>query len=328
MDAVEAEGSYLSQEELLAAENTLFWIAQQQSYPGRRHLDSDEVFTRTRTVSIVSQSMANYTTFRHTSTKNFVLRVDSRVGVAKKRRHDKFLHTNFEIEVNELRQSFHISKIGATVKKLIRQCQHCKVYRCKAQVPRMGPLPVARLASFERPFSYVGLDLFGPILVKRGRSSVKRWVALFTCLTIRAIHVEVVHSLTTESCIMSIRRFIVRRGASLEIHSDNGTNFRDEATFYNNKSERTQHMGGSWERMVRSVKTAMEKSLCAGRKLDDEGLNTFVVEAAGVVNSRPLMYLPLDSEEAESLTPNHFLLDSSNGVKQPSKQFVDGAVAL
>ncbi|XP_055605117.1 uncharacterized protein LOC129753328 [Uranotaenia lowii] len=372
MYPVEAESSYLSQEELLAAENTLFWIAQQQSYPVeasilRRNLHQN---------SNGQDHLPKHSELHHISPyfdENFVLRVDSRVGAAKNVAmtvrypvilppthriteliidfyHRKFLHANFETVVNELRQSFHISKIRATVKKVIRQCQHCKVYRCKPQVPRMGPLPAARLASFERPFSYVGLDLFGPILVKRGRSSVKRWVALFTCLTIRAVHVEVVHSLTTESCIMSIRRFIVRRGAPLEIHSDNGTNFRGAgnileqqigqfqddlaATFTNTHTKwvfippGTPHMGGSWERMVRSVKTAMEKSLCVGRKLDDEGLNTFVVEAEGVVNSRPLTYLPLDSEEAESLTPNHFLLGSSNGVKQPSKQFVDVAVAL
>ena len=121
--------------------------------------------------------------------------------------HRKYLHANFETVVNELRQSFHISQIRTTVKKTIRNCQYCKVYKSRPQNPRMAPLPEARLASFMRPFSYVGLDLFGPILTKFNRSSLKRWVALFTCLTIRAVHVEIVYSLTTEPCIMSIRRF-------------------------------------------------------------------------------------------------------------------------
>ncbi|XP_055603838.1 uncharacterized protein LOC129752068 [Uranotaenia lowii] len=362
----------VNQNELVAAENSLFWMAQQQSYPAETSL-----LQRSRPENSSRQHrLPRHSQLHHINSfldENSVLRVDSRVGAARNVAmtvrypvilppshriteliidfyHRKFLHANFETVVNELRQSFHISKIRTTVKKIIRQCQNCKVYKCKPQVPMMGPLPEARLASFVRPFSYVGLDLFGPILVKRGRSSVKRWVALFTCLTIRAVHVEVVHSLTTESCIMSIRRFVVRRGAPLEIHSDNGTNFRGAdnilqqqigqfqedlaATFTNTHTKwifippGTPHMGGSWERMVRSVKTAMEKSLCVGRKLDDEALNTFVVEAEGVVNSRPLTYLPLDSEEAESLTSNHFLLGSSNGVKQPSKQFVDEAVAL
>lgn len=65
-----------------------------------------------------------------------------------------------------------------------------------------------------------------------------------------------------------------------------------------------------------------------GRRLDDEGLLTLAIEAEGMVNSRPLTYLPLDSEEAEALTPNHFLLGSSSGVRQPAAEPTDEAVAL
>ncbi|KXJ62486.1 hypothetical protein RP20_CCG007087 [Aedes albopictus] len=75
-------------------------------------------------------------------------------------------------------------------------------------------------------------------------------------------------------------------------------------------------MGGAWERLVQSVKTAMGTAY-SDSKLDEEGLQTLLIEAEGLVNSRPLTYLPLDSEESEALTPNHFLLGSSTGVKQP-----------
>ena len=74
-------------------------------------------------------------------------------------------------------------------------------------------------------------------------------------------------------------------------------------------------MGGAWERLVQSVKAAMTEAYTEG-KLDDEGLQTLVVEAESIVNARPLTYLPLESEDAEALTPNHFLLLSSNGIKQ------------
>ncbi|XP_062534003.1 uncharacterized protein LOC134203040 [Armigeres subalbatus] len=78
-------------------------------------------------------------------------------------------------------------------------------------------------------------------------------------------------------------------------------------------------MGGSWERLVRSIKTALT-SLPQDRKLDDEALLTYLIEAESIVNSRPLTYLPLDAPEQEALTPNHFLLGSSSGVKQPSRE--------
>ncbi|XP_062550258.1 uncharacterized protein LOC134215009 isoform X2 [Armigeres subalbatus] len=148
---------------------------------------------------------------------------------------------------------------------------------------------------------------------------------------------------------MSVRRFVSRRGAPIEIHSDNGTNFRgadrllkeqiqniSEAmaeTFTNATTKwvfippSAPHMGGSWERMVRSVKSAMEAAN-GGRRLDDEGLLTLAQEAESMVNSRPLTYLPLDSEEAEALTPNHFILGSSSGVRQPAARPANEAAAL
>ncbi|XP_055621991.1 uncharacterized protein LOC129765604 [Toxorhynchites rutilus septentrionalis] len=159
------------------------------------------------------------------------------------------------------------------VRKIGSGCNMCKQLRTTPHVPRMASLPPARLASFTRPFTYVGLDFFGPLVVKVGRSNVKRWVALFTCLTIRAVHCEVVYSLSTDACLKSIRRFVCRRGAPAEIHSDNGTNFcgaervlvrqiqhRLAATVTSTTTKwlfippTASHMGGAWERMVRSVK--------------------------------------------------------------------------
>ncbi|XP_062712140.1 uncharacterized protein LOC134289735 [Aedes albopictus] len=204
----------------------------------------------------------------------------------------------------------------------------------------MSQLPRSRVTPFVRPFTFVGIDYFGPYLVKIGRSTVKRWVAIFTCLTVRAIHMEVVHSLSTDSCKKAVRRFIARRGAPQEVYTDNGTNFigasrelEDElrninvslsSTFTDTNTQwrfnppSAPHMGGCWERMVRSVKTALG-TLLESRKLDDESFMTLLAEAEHMVNSRPLTFLPVDSEEQESLTPNHFLMLSSTGVRQPIK---------
>ncbi|XP_055590478.1 uncharacterized protein LOC129742585 [Uranotaenia lowii] len=208
----------------------------------------------------------------------------------------------------------------------------------------MAALPAARLQAFTRPFTYIGLDYFGPLTVRIGRSTVKRWVALFTCLTIRAIHLEVVHSLSTESCKMAIRRFIVCHGSPLEIYSDNGTNFvganneikysvKQLAECFTNANTKwifnppsAPHMGGSWERLVRSVKVAMA-AMQTSRNPDEETFATIVRDAQGVVNSRPLTFIPIESESQEALTPNHFILLSSNGVSQTPKPLSDDSSA-
>ncbi|XP_055614677.1 uncharacterized protein LOC129761002 [Uranotaenia lowii] len=127
--------------------------------------------------------------------------------------HAKSLHQNTDTVINEVRQRFHVPRLRSLLRQVQKECMHCNVYKIKPVVPRMSPLPTARLGAFFRPFSFVGLDYFGPLTVKIGRSTVKRWVALYTCLTIRAIHLEVVHSLTTISCKMAMRRFVARRGS-------------------------------------------------------------------------------------------------------------------
>ena len=259
--------------------------------------------------------------------------------------HRQFRHANRETVVNELRQRFEIAKLRAVVERVEKQCLQCRIKKASVRIPLMAPLPRARLEAYVKPFTSVGLDYFGPILVKVGRSQVKRWVALFTCLSIRAVHLEVVHTLNTESCIMAVRRFVARRGPPAEVYSDNGTCFHgadkelqaqmrttNEAMALTFTSSRTRwifnppsapHMGGVWERLVRSIKSAICVPLESPRKPDDETLLTILYEAECMVNSRPLTYVPLESADDEALTPNHFLFGSSNGVKVLPTEPVD-----
>ena len=74
-------------------------------------------------------------------------------------------------------------------------------------------------------FTHVGVDPFGPTAVKYMRKTLKRWVCVFTCLSTRAIHLEMVYSLDTDSCLSAVIRFIARRGQPSTIWCDNGTNF-------------------------------------------------------------------------------------------------------
>ncbi|XP_062710901.1 uncharacterized protein LOC134288972 [Aedes albopictus] len=242
--------------------------------------------------------------------------------------HEAFGHANRETVFNELRQRFHIPKLRAVIRKVVAECVWCKVHRCVPQVPQMAPLPVQRVTPLLRPFSVVGVDYLGPVTVVVGRRNEKRWVALFTCLAVRAVHLEVVHSLSTQSCLMAIRRFACKRGMPQEFFSDNGTNFQgaskeigkvsrkiDEecaeavvcsTTKWNFNPPGTPHMGGIWERMVRSVKEAL-KAFDDGRKLTDEVLQTTLSEAEDMINTRPLTYMSQDPGEQEAITPNHFL---------------------
>ncbi|XP_055643157.1 uncharacterized protein LOC129779607 [Toxorhynchites rutilus septentrionalis] len=332
-------GTNLTQEELHAAEN--------KTLPEVERLELDKSSSLWRLTPVMDEQGVLRLDGRITKAKNVYEDVKFPVILPRNHRitalitesyHQKFLHGNSETIINEMRQRFYIAQLRTVARKVTERCQWCKVFKAKPAVPRMGPLPVACLSPNIRPFTYIGVDYVGPIQIKVGRSSVKRWICLITCLTVRAVHLEVAYDLSTKSCIACLRRFVCRRGAPLEIYSDNGRNFsgadrvlRDQiqqieqhlaSTFTNTETKwlfippSAPHMGGSWERMVRSIKKTMA-SLPQNPKLDDDGLQTLIVEAEAIVNTRPLTYLPLDSAEQEALTPNHFILGSSTGVKQP-----------
>ena len=139
--------------------------------------------------------------------------------------HIKFHHHNHESVLNEIRKKYVISNLRASIKEVRKNCQHCKIETTVPVPPQMAELLPARLATGYPVFSYTGVDLFGPMMVVIGRSTVKRWEVLFTCLTVRAIHIELNKILSTDSCILCVRNFISRRGQPLELRSDNGTNF-------------------------------------------------------------------------------------------------------
>ncbi|GFX62018.1 integrase catalytic domain-containing protein [Trichonephila clavipes] len=127
------------------------------------------------------------------------------------------------------------------------------------------PLPPDRVTDCA-PFEIVGIDLAGPLFLKDGR---KVWITLFTCAVYRAIHLELVNSLTSDAFLLALRCFIARRGRPRTIYCDNGTNFRGA---FNDLSKlnwskiveetRTPKIlwkfipptAAWWERLVRTVK--------------------------------------------------------------------------
>lgn len=147
----------------------------------------------------------------------------------------------------------------------------------------MANLPPCRLKVGQQAFHCTGVDCFGPFLVKRGRGTEKRWGIIYKCMTTRAVHIEVLHHMDTDSFLMSFRRFQSRRGRPHTLLSDQGTNFRrgeselkasfeDMAEDPKNRLAPYQvrfqfnlpnapHFRGTWEREVRSVKTVLNTTL-------------------------------------------------------------------
>ena len=203
----------------------------------------------------------------------------------------------------------------------------------------MADLPEDRVRPDRPPFTSVGLDFFGPFQVRRGRSLVKRYGVIFTCLAIRAVHIEVAFSLDTDSFLLALRRFIARRGQVKEIYSDNGTNFtsgerelRDAISEWNQEKIHNSllqknikwtfsppygsHFGGIWERCIRTIRKIL-RSLLREQITDDESLPTLMCEVESILNSRPISAVSSDPCDLEALTPNHLLLLKSEAPLPP-----------
>ena len=134
-------------------------------------------------------------------------------------------HFGQEYVLSSLRQQYWIIKGRSAVRRVLNKCFRCKKLKAPRGEQLMANLPKERLMSGEPPFTYVGVDYFGPLFVPQGRSNVKHYGCLFTCLVVRAVHIEVVHSLHTDSFINALWRFIKTRGCPKTIYSDNRTNF-------------------------------------------------------------------------------------------------------
>ena len=130
----------------------------------------------------------------------------------------------------QLRQQFWIPGDNGAIRTFLSKCVVCKKLHGTAGKQLMADLPTIRVLPDDPPFTWVGVDYFGPFLVKRGRVQVKRYSVIFTCPAVRAVHLEVATSLDTDACLNAIRRFIARRGQVRDMYSDNGSKFRSANT--------------------------------------------------------------------------------------------------
>ena len=139
--------------------------------------------------------------------------------------HHSVAHGARGMTLNHLRQrGIWIVNANAIAQHLIHNCVICRKLRGKMGYQRMADLPQERCTE-AAPFTYCGVDMFGPLIIKERRSELKRYGALFTCFSSRAVHIEVTNSLDADSFILALRRFMARRGTVRSIWSDNGTNF-------------------------------------------------------------------------------------------------------
>ena len=268
--------------------------------------------------------------------------------------HEKVHHSGRNVTMNEIRENgIWITSLCSIVKSVIWSCFLCRKLRGKFGVQIMSDLPFERTLK-SPPFSFCGVDLFGPFLVKERRSLVKRWGVMYTCLSSRSAHIESVVSMDTDSFILCLRRFICRRGSIRMLRSDNGTNFvgaqnelkemfknldnnkikaflRDEFdadyVVWERNPPYSSHFGGVWERQIRSARGILNGILLTHSKtFNDESFRTILCEVESILNSRPLSVDNIgDPLSLKPITPMMLLTGKSKIILPPPGAFGDAA---
>ena len=181
-------------------------------------------------------------------------------------------------------------------------------------------------------------------MVRVGRSSVKRWAVIFTCMSCLAVHFEVSHTLDTDSFLAAFSRFTARRCTPTTVFSDNATNLvaaekelqgmlkaLDEDTIkHRNPSialkflpPGASHMVGVWERLIRSAKSIIRGLLEneIQKLLSDESLYTLLCEVECIMNDRPITSNPHGLDDALALTPSMLLTFRRRCLPLPDDDF-------
>lgn len=267
--------------------------------------------------------------------------------------HEQVKHQGRHLTEGAVRSAgFWIIGCKRLISSILHRCVMCRKLRREVNVQKMSDLPADRVQPTP-PFTYVGVDTFGPweVLARRtrgGQANSKRWALLFTCLTARAVHIEVIESLSSSAFINAFRRFTAIRGEVKEIRSDQGTNFigatddlgidsvkvQDDPTktFLHNKGTtwifnppHSSHMGGVWERMIGVARRILDSMLSdiTTKHLTHEVLTTLMAEVSAIINARPLVPVSSDHDCPEILSPAMLLTQKVSNPVHYSYQPVD-----
>ena len=242
--------------------------------------------------------------------------------------HEHSLHVGVDQLLSEIRRRFWVTRGRRVAKRVVSLCVTCqRMFKAPAS-QLMASLPAFRVSQ-SAPFRHTGVDVFGHFRLKiAGRAFHKVWVALFTCMAVRAVHFEVLRDLSSNSFVNALMRFRARRPGVRSLYSDNGSNFvaadkeiRSAVEEWNRSvaaelameglewsfiPPHAPHRGGVWERLVRSAKKHLS-SVFQEDGFHIEVFSTVLVKAESIINSRPLTRVGDGVDSDRPLTPMHFL---------------------
>ena len=249
--------------------------------------------------------------------------------------HKLMKHAGVATMITSLRGQYWLVGGRRLAKRVKKECVSCQRLDAPAGSQIWAPLPDLRVTQTP-PFSVTGMDHAGPLYCSDAPRK-KFYVLLFTCAVVRAVHFELVDSMSCADTMLALRRFAARRGLPSVLYSDNARGFvKSQGELMKHFGHlspewkfivpRSPWWGGWWERLVRSMKSALKKSV-GTQCLSRTELETTLHECEAFINSRPLTFVGDDLDSKDPLTPSHFLIGRSAGFQPASGQGVPVSTA-
>lgn len=244
--------------------------------------------------------------------------------------HRSMMHAPISATLATLAYSYVIPQVRPKLKSLISRCMICQRKWARPVHQRMGDLPAVRCNQTQL-FSSVGIDYSGPVFITQGRGRayqhLKSYIAIFVCMSSRAVHLELASDASAKTFLAALDRFCGRRGTPQHIYSYNGGNFQgasrelketlselretptrrrihlwsaDKGIVWHFQPAYAPTHGGLWEAGVKILKKLIRRMLYQ-LKVTREELNTIIISAEAIMNSRP--YLPIFSTDPDGLCP-------------------------
>lgn len=265
--------------------------------------------------------------------------------------HKRTLHGGVQLMLTYIRARYWIIRVKTLVTSYIHKCLICARQRAYTRTQIMGDLPEVRVTP-SRPFLHSGVDFAGPlhILMSRGRGVKcdKAYICIFICMSTKAIHLELVGDMSSETFLAAFKRFVARRGKCSHLWSDKGTNFQgaskelktlwqeakldipghleeifaEDGTQWHFNPPYSPNFGGLWEAGVKSVKYHLNRILNGNMTFEE--MSTILCQIEACLNSRPLC--PVDTGDPNNfdiLTPGHFLIgEPPLNIPEPNMQHI------
>ncbi|KAJ8033781.1 hypothetical protein HOLleu_24140 [Holothuria leucospilota] len=214
-------------------------------------------------------------------------------------------HNGVSTDMAKIRSKYWVIRLKQLVTNIRHKCVKCRKYDGQASEQKMAPHPGLRLKP-SPPWTYVGVDLFGPVVVRREvqkRVRGKAYGVIFTCLVTR----EVSTDYSTDSFLKCFRRFTSLRGYPTEMFSDCGSQVVGAKESLRNFGARhgvvwtfsapdAPWQNGVTESLIRGVKTALFHVI-GEQVLTREELQTVFSEVSNLMNSRPIGQHPTSPQK-------------------------------